>query len=325
MCAGPPKRVAPDLSPILIFLVVSPHKGFMRIVYANLDGETPCTWVSDGKFAVRARDVVEGSAMKDEEVDTFLSMANLVNLEERANSMISERRNTVEVNRLRFDAPVSRRSKIFCAAFNYRSHNAEMQSSPPSAPYFFLKPTSSLAGPFDPIIQPKISKKMDYEVELAVVIGRKAKYVEPSRAHEVIAGYMVANDVSYRDYQFTEYNPDLTRIGKDWVLGKALDTAFPAGPWIVTRDESGDGPFELVCRVNGRTVQKASTEDMIFDIAHLIARASYGITLYPGDVISTGTPSGVALGGLQPYLKAGDIVEGEISKIGTIRNTVVSE
>jgi 2-keto-4-pentenoate hydratase/2-oxohepta-3-ene-1,7-dioic acid hydratase in catechol pathway len=297
----------------------------MKIVYASYVGGAPTVWLSDGTFAVRAKDIFENLVEKDAEIDTFLSWTNLEHIEKLKDDVIAGHPNAVELRRLKLEAPVSKRSKIFCAAFNYRSHNAETQTNPPSAPYFFLKPTSALAGPFDQIIQPKISKKMDYEVELAVVIGRKAKYVELNQALDVVAGYMVANDVSYRDYQFTEYNPDLARIGRDWVLGKALDTGFPAGPWIATRDETGDDPFELICRVNGKTVQNASTADMIFDVPHLIARASQGITLYPGDVISTGTPSGVALGGSQPYLKLGDVVEGEISRIGTIRNTVVSE
>jgi 2-keto-4-pentenoate hydratase/2-oxohepta-3-ene-1,7-dioic acid hydratase in catechol pathway len=227
---------------------------------------------------------------------------------------------------LHLHAPISARSKIMCSAFNYHAHGVETKIKLPSEPYLFLKPTSSLNGPEDVIVKPGVSSRMDYECELAVMIGRPAKNIEARDALSYVAGYFVANDVSFRDFQYNVGHEDLLQsLGQNWLLGKGLDTALPAGPWLTTVDESGHGPFRLECQVNGETVQQASTDEMIFDVATLIAHASRGMTLQPGDVISTGTPAGVAQGGSRRYLEAGDRVTCEIAGLGALHNRVVDE
>jgi 2-keto-4-pentenoate hydratase/2-oxohepta-3-ene-1,7-dioic acid hydratase in catechol pathway len=299
----------------------------VKICNASIQGGKPALWVVEDNRAIKVAEIARLAGDDEpqgfQDMGDFLEANKLEKLSEWRSMGVFEAAPKIPLNALRLSAPVSPKAKIFCAAYNYRSHTAETKANLPSAPYFFLKCPSAVNGPFDPIIKPAFTKKMDYEIELAVMIGRKVKNVAPSEAMNCVAGYLTANDVSFRDFQFTEENSDLASLGRDWVLGKGLDTAFPIGPWLVTTDESCSGPFTLECRVNGKIVQHATTDDMIFNVAHLLARASKGITLNPGDVISTGTPSGVALGGGQPYLKAGDVVEGSISGIGTIRNQVV--
>ncbi len=306
----------------------------MKICYASLTpkrDEAPekNLWLVEDSGAINLAEVASSEGLdvsrRFGEIDSFLSEGGLGLVAEWKASDILARFQQVPVKALHLDAPISRRSKILCAAYNYRSHVAEAGEKQPSAPFLFLKPTSAVAGPYDDIIKPRASRKMDYEIELAVIISKRVKNVEPDQAHDAIAGYFVANDVSFRDFQFNELNLDLSDQGKNWTLGKGMDTAFPAGPWLVTVDEAGSGPFDLECRVNGKRVQQGNTKDMIFDIPHLVSRASIGTTLYPGDVISTGTPAGVAYRGGFRYLQPGDVVEGTISSIGTIRSRVVAE
>lgn len=228
---------------------------------------------------------------------------------------------------VRPEKPIDNPEKILLAAVNYRSHEKEQGATRPERPYLFCKFRSALNGPYDDVIIPRSSNAVDYEGELALVIGRKGKYIDPSKALEHVAGFMIADDVSFRDLQFPPGWPErLNPYGQNWVMGKALDTAMPIGPWIITKDEIGDiYGLSIRTRVNGELRQDGLTSDMIFRIEELISHASQGITLAPGDIISTGTPQGVAAFTGKRYLAPGDVVEVEISGIGRISNRFVAE
>ena len=228
---------------------------------------------------------------------------------------------------VRIRPPVMAPDKILLAAVNYKAHGIEQKTPPLSEPYFFSKIRNCSIGNGDPIILPRVSRKVDWEAELAVVIGKKCKYVSQRESLSYVAGYTVANDVSFRDLQLPEGWPEKTNaLGQNWIKGKALDSALPLGPWLVTTDEIPDPQrLRLTLKVNGTERQNASTEDMIFSVAELIEYVTSGLTLMPGDVISTGTPAGVAAFSGVPYLKVGDIVETTIEGIGTLRNPVMAE
>ena len=221
-------------------------------------------------------------------------------------------------------SPILMPEKILLVARNYLSHNVEQKAKPPSEPYFFTKFRNALIGPNEPILIPKISAKADWEAELAVVIGKAGKNIPRKDAMDYIAGYAVSNDISFRDLQFsTRSDNAAVALGSNWVKGKGLDSTFPLGPWLVTRDEIADPHnLDISLTVNGETKQDSNTRDMIFKIDTLIEYVSAGMTLRPGDIISTGTPEGVAVFTDQKFLKNGDVVEAKISKIGTLRNTV---
>jgi len=232
-----------------------------------------------------------------------------------------------ELSGVRTRPPVVAPDKILLAAINYRAHGEETKSPPPSEPYFFTKFRSCIIGHGDPIVIPRVSKRADWEAELAVVIGKKCKYVKRSEALSCVAGYTVSNDISFRDLQFPDGWPEkLNSLGQNWVKGKALDSALPLGPFLVTPDEIADPQgLRLSLKVNGVEMQNASTEDMVFSVAELVEYLSSGLTLLPGDLISTGTPAGVAAFSGMPYLKDGDIVEATVEGIGTLRNPVRAE
>ncbi len=210
----------------------------------------------------------------------------------------------------RLGSPVARPSKIVCIGLNYADHAKETNANVPTEPVIFLKATSSLCGPFDDIIIPKNSVKTDWEVELAVVIGKKASYVDESKAMDYIAGYCLHNDVSEREFQ-------IERNGT-WDKGKGCDTFAPLGPWLVTKDEIADvNNLRLWLSVNGKMMQDGTTANLIFKIPFLVSYVSQFMTLLPGDVISTGTPAGVGLGMKPPlYLKTGDVVELGVDGLG---------
>ena len=231
------------------------------------------------------------------------------------------------VESVKLRSPVLSPDKILCAAVNYTAHGKEKNSTQPKEPYFFTKFRSCIIGNGDPILVPKISKKVDWEVELAVVIGKRGKYISRENAMEHVAGYTIANDISFRDLQYPEgWSEKPSRQGLNWVKGKALDGAFPLGPWLVTKDDIPNPQnLRISLSVNGVSRQNSTTGDMIFGVDRLIEYISSGLTLLPGDVISTGTPSGVANYSGAPFLKEGDIVECEIEGIGKLRNPVVSE
>jgi 2-keto-4-pentenoate hydratase/2-oxohepta-3-ene-1,7-dioic acid hydratase in catechol pathway len=219
---------------------------------------------------------------------------------------------------VRLGAPVCRPSKIICIGLNYRDHAAETGAEIPSEPVIFFKATTSLVGPNDALIIPKQAKKVDWEVELAVVIGKKALYVSRENALDYVAGYALHNDYSERNFQLER--------GGQWVKGKSADTFAPLGPFLRTRDEiANPGKLKLWLKVNGQTRQNSTTANMIFDVPTLVAYVSEFMTLLPGDVISTGTPPGVGLGMKPPvYLKPGDVVELGIEGLGESRQEVVS-
>ena len=216
----------------------------------------------------------------------------------------------------RLGSPIARPSKIVCIGLNYKEHAKETGATLPPEPVIFMKATTALVGPQDDIIIPRNSKKTDWEVELAVVIGKKASYVEESEAMQYIAGYCLHNDVSEREFQ-------IERAGQ-WDKGKGCDTFAPMGPWLATPDEVADPHnLRLWLTVNGKKMQDGNTNDFLFNIPFLIAYTSNFMTLLPGDVISTGTPAGVGLG-MTPnvYLQPGDVVELGIDRLGQARQNV---
>lgn len=216
----------------------------------------------------------------------------------------------------RLSSPMARPSKIVCVGLNYAKHALESGMQLPTEPVLFFKSTSAICGPNDDVIIPKGSKKTDWEVELAVVIGKKASYVEEKNAMNYVAGYTLHNDVSEREFQ-------LEREGQ-WVKGKSNDTFAPLGPWLSTRDEiENPDDLNLWLKLNGETMQHSNTSDMVFKIPELISYISHFMTLLPGDVISTGTPFGVGLG-LDPqrYLVEGDEMELGIDGLGIAKQKV---
>lgn len=217
---------------------------------------------------------------------------------------------------VRLGSPIARPSKIICIGLNYEDHAKETGAAIPSEPIIFFKSTTALAGPNDDIIIPKNSKKTDWEVELAVVISKKASYVDEAGALDHVAGYCLHNDLSEREFQ-------LERNGQ-WVKGKSCDTFAPMGPFLVTKDEiSNVDGLHLWLKVNGKAMQNSTTANFIFKIPFLISYISQFMTLLPGDVISTGTPPGVGLGMTPPvYLKPGDVVELGIEGLGSSKQNV---
>jgi 2,4-didehydro-3-deoxy-L-rhamnonate hydrolase len=219
---------------------------------------------------------------------------------------------------VRLGPPVRRPSKIVCIGLNFRDHAAESGMEVPREPVIFMKATSSLVGPNDPVMIPRNATKVDWEVELAVIIGKRATYVTKERALDHVAGYALHNDYSERAFQLDR--------GGQWVKGKSADTFAPLGPFLATPDEiANPGALGMWLKVNGERRQKSNTSNMIFDVPTLVSYLSEFMTLLPGDVISTGTPFGVGLGMKPPqYLKAGDVVELGIDELGESQQTVVA-
>lgn len=221
-------------------------------------------------------------------------------------------------NDVRLGAPVRRPGKIICIGLNYRKHAEESGMTVPTEPVVFFKATSSVIGPNDTIVIPKNSKKTDWEVELAVVIGKRANYVSEAEALDYVAGYVLHNDVSEREFQLER--------GGQWVKGKSCDTFAPLGPYLVTRDEvANPNRLNLWLKLNGKKVQDGNTDDFIFNVQEVISYLSQYMSLMPGDIISTGTPEGVGLGFKPPvYLKEGDVIELGIEGLGQARQEVVA-
>jgi 2,4-didehydro-3-deoxy-L-rhamnonate hydrolase len=214
---------------------------------------------------------------------------------------------------VRLGPPIARPSKIVCIGLNFRDHAAETNAAIPTEPVVFLKSTSAIAGPNDDVVIPKNSAKTDWEVELAVVVGARASYVNEAQAMNHVAGYVLHNDYSERAFQLER--------GGQWVKGKSCDTFAPLGPFLVTPDEIPDvHALRMWLKVNGEIKQESSSAHMIFRIPTLISYVSHFMSLLPGDVISTGTPAGVGLGQKPPvYLKEGDEVELGIDGLGSAR------
>ena len=217
---------------------------------------------------------------------------------------------------IRLGPPIDRPSKIVCVGLNYAKHAKESGMEVPTEPVLFFKASSAIVGPNDDVILPKKSEKSDWEVELAIIIGDKASYVKESEAMDHVAGYVIHNDISEREYQ-------LERSGQ-WVKGKSCDTFAPMGPFMVTTDEIDDPHnLRLWLKLNGETMQDSNTSDLIFGIPKLVSYISTYMTLLPGDVISTGTPFGVGLGlDPQKYLKDGDVMELGIDGLGISKQYV---
>lgn len=220
----------------------------------------------------------------------------------------------------RYSLPI-RPEKAFLPAVNFRSHSTETSMPTLTEPYFFCKfPHAYLPHKGD-VIYPKGVERLDYEGEMGVVIGKRGKYIEEKDAEDYIFGYTIVDDISLRDYQNAGQQP----YGKDWVLGKNADTALPMGPWITPREEFAGFPATIETKVNGQVMQNGSTDDMIFSISKLIARLSKVVTLAPGDLITTGTPAGVAEYTSKRYLMPGDEVEISISGIGTLKHGIMED
>lgn len=219
----------------------------------------------------------------------------------------------------RLGVPVAGVGKFIGIGLNYSDHAAEAGMAEPSEPIVFMKATSALSGPNDPIRIPRGATKTDWEVELGVVIGRRAHYVTEAEALAHVAGYMVINDVSERAFQFER--------GGQWTKGKSADTFGPCGPWLVTPDEAGDPQdMALSLSVNGQQMQTGTTAKMIFSVAEILSYLSQMMTLYPGDIIATGTPPGVGMGQKpQRYLTAGDVVELSVAGLGEQRQEVLAD
>lgn len=219
----------------------------------------------------------------------------------------------------RLGPPIAGTGKFICIGLNYADHAAESGMDVPPEPVIFMKATSAICGPNDPIVIPRGSEKTDWEVELAVIIGKPAKYVSEEDAMDHVAGYAVTNDVSERAFQ-------IERAGQ-WTKGKSCDNFGQIGPWLVTRDEIPDPQaLAMWLKLNGETKQDGSSQTMVYGVRHLVHYLSQFMTLHPGDVISTGTPPGVGMG-LKPqrYLRAGDVVELGIDGLGTQKQDVIAD
>ena len=222
---------------------------------------------------------------------------------------------TVPASSARLHAPIADPSKFICIGLNYRDHAEEANQPIPKEPPIFAKWSNAIIDPGEPILRPRGSNQLDWEVELGVVIGKTARFVSKDKALDYVWGYTIINDVSARDFQF---------IGSQWMAGKIFETAAPVGPYIADRSEVSD-PHSLSLKtfVNGKQMQNGNTKTFIFDVNYLVSYLSNLMTLMPGDLIATGTPPGVGLGMKPPvYLNAGDVVRMEITGLGTLENPV---
>lgn len=262
--------------------------------------------------------VLDCSSFGEDWNETFFATDGL----ERLANFLSEngeRLPTKDPSQIRLAPAIARPSKIVCIGLNYAKHAAESGMEPPSEPVIFFKATTAWNGPNDPVVIPRTSTKSDWEVELAVVIGKSAKYVSKENAMDYVAGYGVHNDYSERQWQL--------EMAGQWVKGKSADTYAPFGPFMATVDEIPDpNQLHLWLKRNGETIQDSNTNDFIFNVGDVVSYVSQFMTLLPGDVISTGTPAGVGLGMKPPqYLQAGDVIELGIEGLGTQTQTAVKE
>ncbi len=228
---------------------------------------------------------------------------------------MAENGEAVRLEKLRLRAPLLRPPSVFCLGFNYKSHAPELNRPIPEVPIVFLKTSNSVIGPEEDIILPKVSNRVDYEVELAVVMGRGGRYIKRAEAYDTVFGYTILNDITARDIQAKDFS-----LSRPWLRSKSFDTFAPIGPIIVTHDEIGDPmALDLELRVNGEVKQKSNTREMIFDVPTIVEYISSFTTLEPGAIIATGTPEKIG------QLKDGDVVEAYVEKIGVLRNKAVSE
>ena len=296
----------------------------MKLVHFSTDGKLR-VGVVDGGNIFDLDPSIFGVDADDWSIDQILSRGLLSSI---------QRKNTVKASSgipiatAKLFSPILNPEKILLMAVNYRAHRSESKTEEaPGEPYLFTKFRNTLIGPGAPVLIPKISRQVDWEVELSVIIGRTGKNISKKDAMSYIAGYTVSNDISFRDLQFSTRLPDgNTKLGLNWVKGKGLDSSFPLGPWLVTSDEiPNPHKLEISLAVNGNTRQQSTTGDMVFTIDSIIEYLSQGMTLKPGDIISTGTPAGVGAFTGGRFLKDGDLLEATIERIGTLRNPVRTE
>lgn len=277
--------------------------------FGEFENEKPAIELSNGKR-------IDVSAFGEDFNEAFFASGGLYRL---AKWLETEVAACPEVPaNARIGSCIARPSKIVCIGLNYAKHAAESGMAVPSEPVVFFKSTTALCGPYDEVVIPRNSEKTDWEVELAVIIGKKASYINEEDAMDYVAGYALHNDYSERAFQLER--------GGQWVKGKSNDTFAPLGPVMVTKDEIPDPQnLRLWLSVNGKMLQDSNTNDMIFDVKYIVYYLSQFMTLLSGDVISTGTPFGVGLGFKPPrYLKAGDVVELGIDNLGTQRQQAVN-
>ncbi|MCA9743053.1 fumarylacetoacetate hydrolase family protein [candidate division KSB1 bacterium] len=257
---------------------------------------------------------IDASAFGEDYDERFFAADGLQRLQAWASANAASAPHVPENTRL--GPPLCRPSKLICIGLNYRKHAEESNMAIPSEPVIFFKATSSICGPNDDLILPRGGDKTDWEVELAVVIGKRASYVSREQAMQHVAGYLLHNDYSERAFQLER--------GGQWVKGKSCDTFAPLGPFLATRDEVADPHnLRLWLKVNGEMQQDGNTSDFVFDVPEVVSYVSQFMSLLPGDVISTGTPAGVGFGQQPPvYLKAGDVVELGIDGLGASRQVV---
>lgn len=249
---------------------------------------------------------------------TKIPLLELRAMARKAEQWAQSKRAAVPLARARLLAPIPRPTKnIMCMGRNYAEHARESGNAPPEVPVFFTKPPTAVIGPQAPVVRHAVTEQLDYEVELAVVIGRRGRNIAPEKALDYVFGYTIMNDVTARDLQ---------RKHMQWFKGKSLDTFAPMGPWIVLRTAvPNPQALRLTMRVNGEVRQNSTTANMIFTVAQLVAVLSAGMTLEPGDILATGTPEGVGMGMKPPkWLQVGDEMEAEIEGIGALRNRVIA-
>jgi 2-keto-4-pentenoate hydratase/2-oxohepta-3-ene-1,7-dioic acid hydratase in catechol pathway len=285
----------------------------MKLATFATDGRPELGVVMDG-------DQVVSLSRAAPKLDT--SMIDLIarwpELEGEVHRVAASNAHRIPLAKVRLQAPIARPGKILAIGMNYADHVAEMGRQLPTEQVWFCKQPTAVSGPYDPIVLPKVSNSVDWEVELVVVIGKKGRHISKADAPKHVFGYCTGNDISARDWQ---------NATPQWMLGKSFDTHAPFGPWITTSEEAGD-PHTLGvrCFVNGEKRQNSNTKNLVFSVWDQIAHVSKVMTLEPGDIIYTGTPGGVGMGMKPPvFLKPGDKVRTEIDKLGTLDQLCVAE
>jgi 2-keto-4-pentenoate hydratase/2-oxohepta-3-ene-1,7-dioic acid hydratase in catechol pathway len=276
-------------------------------------GDTYAIVSDDGKKLITKSEIQEQTGIPiPSNIKEFMFKGWLNEVKEHLRKLMYNHR----VEDVELLAPISNPPKIICLAFNYHDHARDAGLTPSDEPVIFMKPRTTLNSPFNDIICPSFVKRLDYEAEIAVIVGKDTKKVSENLALESVFGYMILHDVSSRDIQFKD---------KQYTRAKSIDTFAPCGPWITTKDEVCDPQnLKIITKVNGETRQNSSSVNMVLSINRIISSLSMVMTIEAGDIISTGTPAGVAMSMKEPkYLKDGDIVEIAIEKLGMIRNRVV--
>lgn len=289
--------------------------GTMKIarIKNTKEGDTYAVISDDGKRLITKSEIQEQTGIPiPSNIKEFMFKGWLDEVKEHQNKLTYNHR----VEDIELLAPISNPPKIICLAFNYYDHARDAGLTPSDEPVIFMKPRTTLNSPFNDIICPSFVKRLDYEAEIAVIIGEDTKKVSENQALEPVFGYMILHDVSSRDIQFKD---------KQYTRAKSIDTFAPCGPWITTKEEVVDPQnLKILTKVNGETRQNSSSINMVLPIKRIISSLSMVMTIEAGDIISTGTPAGVAMSMKEPkYLKDGDIVEITIEKLGMIRNRIV--